>query len=76
MLHNTCSSATVYNQGNHLINEQDMIEPLSPYGKTKFAIEEILKDVFICNKEFGIANLRYFNPVGAHSSGLICEAKK
>ena len=71
------SSATVYKPiGNHLINEEDQIEPFTPYGRTKFTIEEILKDLFFSNKDFRIVNLRYFNPVGAHSSGLISENPK
>ena len=71
------SSATVYKPiGNQLINEEDQIEPFTPYGRTKFTIEEILKDLFFSNKDFRIVNLRYFNPVGAHSSGLISENPK
>tara|TARA_B100002019_G_C21258541_1_gene595337 strand:+ start:1041 stop:2072 length:1032 start_codon:yes stop_codon:yes gene_type:complete len=71
------SSATVYKpKENYLINEDDTVAPITPYGKTKFAIEEILKDVFICNKGLRVVNLRYFNPVGAHKSGLICENPK
>lgn len=45
----------------------------SPYGRTKFMIEEILKDVAIADKELEVVILRYFNPVGAHGSGLIGE---
>lgn len=45
----------------------------NPYGRSKYMVEEILKDFCAANKDFNIALLRYFNPVGAHSSGLIGE---
>ena len=45
----------------------------SPYGKTKYMIEEILKDLSVSNPKFNIISLRYFNPIGNHSSGLIGE---
>lgn len=45
----------------------------NPYGKTKYFIEEILKDQYVSDNSFNIALLRYFNPVGAHESGLIGE---
>lgn len=45
----------------------------NPYGRTKYFIEEILKDLYISDNEFKIAILRYFNPVGAHKSGTIGE---
>ena len=45
----------------------------NPYGKTKYFIEEILKDLYVSDPTFNIALLRYFNPVGAHESGLIGE---
>ncbi len=45
----------------------------NPYGRTKYFIEEILKDLYISDPEFKIAILRYFNPVGAHESGTIGE---
>ena len=69
------SSATVYKpNGLNLLNEDDLLEPKTPYGKTKLTIENILKDLFISDKEnWKIANLRYFNPVGAHPSGIIGE---
>jgi len=72
------SSATVYNE----VDAQNYI-PLkenfptgattNPYGRTKYFIEEILKDLYISDPEFKIAILRYFNPVGAHESGTIGE---
>lgn len=45
----------------------------NPYGKTKYMIEEILKDVCAANPDFSVTLLRYFNPIGAHPSGLIGE---
>ena len=45
----------------------------SPYGKTKYMIEEILKDVCTANPNFSVISLRYFNPIGNHPSGLIGE---
>ena len=50
--------------------------PLSttnPYGSTKLMIEQILRDIYVSDKEWSIALLRYFNPTGAHESGLIGE---
>ena len=70
------SSATVYgDQGVEEVNEemQTGIGITNPYGRTKYMIEEILKDVSIANPEFQIVILRYFNPVGAHESGLLGE---
>ncbi|KOX72084.1 putative UDP-glucose 4-epimerase [Melipona quadrifasciata] len=45
----------------------------NPYGKTKYMVEEILKDLCTSNQEWSVISLRYFNPVGAHSSGQIGE---
>ena len=45
----------------------------NPYGRTKLMIEEILRDVYTADISWNIAILRYFNPVGAHTSGLIGE---
>ncbi len=69
------SSATVYKtQLNKILNEKDICEPINPYGNTKLSIEKILNDIF-CSQplDWRIACLRYFNPVGAHESGLIGE---
>ena len=70
------SSATVYGAA----HEGECIETMptgqeitNPYGKTKYMIEEILKDVCISDPEFSAVALRYFNPVGNHSSGLLGE---
>ena len=68
------SSCTVYGEPNHLpINESEPLKPAtSPYGATKQMGEEILKDIAKAEKMKTIS-LRYFNPVGAHPSGLIGE---
>ena len=71
------SSATVYKtNGNKLLKEEDVLAPNNTYGKTKLTIEEILKDLFNSDKNWRIANLRYFNPVGSDSSGLLEENPK
>lgn len=70
------SSCTVYGepQGMKEVNEETpKSEPNSPYGNTKLIGEHILTDVQKANKHFKVINLRYFNPVGAHPSGLIGE---
>ena len=69
------SSATIYGFPDSIpINENADIKPINPYGNTKAAIEQILRDLYLSNREkWRIANLRYFNPVGAHPSGLIGE---
>ncbi len=72
------SSATVYgDQGKdsgHCVETMKTGENLTnPYGRTKYMIEEILKDVATSDTEFSATLLRYFNPVGAHPSGLLGE---
>ena len=69
------SSATVYGEHNVAPFREDMPTGgcTNPYGKTKFMIEEILKDLYASDPEWSIALLRYFNPIGAHESGLIGE---
>ena len=68
------SSATVYGNPEVLpITEQAPLSTLNPYGTTKLMIENILKDVSYSDKEWSIVALRYFNPIGAHKSGLIGE---
>ena len=69
------SSATVYgNQGNpKYVETMKKQTPSSPYGKTKDMIEEILEDLYISDNEWNITLLRYFNPIGAHETGLIGE---
>ena len=69
------SSATIYGfTKDYSIKEKNIISPINPYGQTKAAIEQLLNDLF--NSEpsiWKIANLRYFNPIGAHPSGLLGE---
>ena len=69
------SSATIYGlSGKKPILEKDLIKPINPYGHTKAAIEQILKDLSNSeDKAWRIITLRYFNPIGAHESGLIGE---
>ena len=68
------SSATVYGDPISLpIKEDFPLSTTNPYGTTKLVIEGILKDLYKADPEWSIAILRYFNPVGAHKSGLIGE---
>ena len=71
------SSATVYGAPKTVPIQEDF--PLSvtnPYGRTKLMIEDILRDLYASDNTFNIAILRYFNPIGAHESGLIGEDPK
>ena len=72
------SSATVYGMNNPVPFREDM--PIggttNPYGTTKFFIEQMLQDLAFADPTWKIALLRYFNPVGAHESGLIGENPK
>ena len=70
------SSATVYGDP----GKPEYVETMrtgqdisSPYGKTKYMIEEILKDATVANPKLSVVTLRYFNPIGAHPSGLLGE---
>ncbi|MGQ7353745.1 UDP-glucose 4-epimerase GalE [Streptococcus suis] len=68
------SSATVYG----LNNPSPLVENMptsatNPYGYTKVMLEQILRDLEVSDKEWSVALLRYFNPIGAHESGLIGE---
>tara|TARA_B100000242_G_scaffold252048_1_gene193974 strand:+ start:1172 stop:2215 length:1044 start_codon:yes stop_codon:yes gene_type:complete len=69
------SSASIYGRKSfEKLRENSEIMPINPYGHTKAAIEFFLKDIFeSSNNIWRIANLRYFNPIGAHKSGLIGE---
>ena len=68
------SSATVYGEPAFVpIKEHFPTSVKNPYGRTKLMIEEILRDLYVSDKTWSIGILRYFNPVGAHSSGLIGE---
>ncbi len=69
------SSATVYGDS-HILpwNENlDLKIPKSPYAQSKFIIENFLRNIFINDHEWSVGILRYFNPIGAHSSGLLGE---
>ncbi len=68
------SSATVYGSPKSLpIKEDFPLSTTNPYGSTKLYIEGILRDLYTSNNDWSIALLRYFNPIGAHKSGLIGE---
>jgi UDP-glucose 4-epimerase len=68
------SSATVYGDPKYLpYDENHPTLPTNPYGRTKLQVEQLLQDVSNSSKEWSIACLRYFNPVGAHETGLIGE---
>ncbi|MCM1157299.1 MAG: UDP-glucose 4-epimerase GalE [Bacteroidales bacterium] len=70
------SSATVYGEPEVVpITEDSPVGGVTnPYGRTKFMLEEILRDIQKADNSFDVALLRYFNPIGAHESGLIGEA--
>ena len=72
------SSATVYGEPVFLpITEDCPVGKITnPYGQTKAVIEQILKDIYISDNEWNIVLLRYFNPIGAHISGMIGEDTK
>lgn len=68
------SSATVYGTPDSLpIKEDFPLSATNPYGQTKLMIEQILKDLCVSSDKWNVILLRYFNPIGAHSSGLIGE---
>ncbi len=68
------SSATVYGNPKSLpIKEDFPLSTTNPYGTTKLFIEHILEDLYVSNDKWNITILRYFNPIGAHKSGLIGE---
>ncbi|MBO5221561.1 MAG: UDP-glucose 4-epimerase GalE [Clostridia bacterium] len=68
------SSATVYgNPATVPIREDFPLSTTNPYGTTKLMIERILEDVVVANPDWSVVLLRYFNPIGAHKSGLIGE---
>jgi UDP-glucose 4-epimerase len=69
------SSATVYGEPRALpINEQHPLSATNPYGRTKLVIEGMLRDLHSSDEDWRICILRYFNPAGAHESGLLGEA--
>jgi UDP-glucose 4-epimerase len=68
------SSATVYGMPERVpISEDFPLGATNPYGRTKLFIEEIMRDIYVSDREWSIALLRYYNPIGAHKSGLIGE---
>ena len=68
------SSASVYgNSPTIKCKEETELNPISVYGKTKLIIEDILKNLYKSQPKWKIINLRYFNPIGAHSTGIIGE---
>ncbi|MET1117198.1 MAG: UDP-glucose 4-epimerase GalE [Comamonas sp.] len=68
------SSATVYGDPQQLpLTESHSLSATNPYGRTKLMVEDILRDLYRADPSWSIGILRYFNPVGAHSSGLIGE---
>lgn len=71
------SSATVYGMSKTMPLVETMpLGAINPYGRTKLFIEEILRDLYASDNGWSIALLRYFNPIGAHESGLIGEDPK
>jgi len=68
------SSATVYGMNNiSPLTENLPLSTTNPYGSTKLMIEQILRDIFLADNTWSISPLRYFNPIGAHDSGMIGE---
>lgn len=68
------SSATVYGDPGVTRYTEDLpLRPTNVYGRTKFMVEDVLRDIYKSDSEWKVAILRYFNPVGAHESGLIGE---
>lgn len=71
------SSATVYGMNNVSPLTEDLpLSTTNPYGTTKMYIESILRDLYQSDKDWSVALLRYFNPIGAHHSGMIGEDPK
>ena len=68
------SSASVYGNAPTIkCKEETKLNPISVYGKTKLIIEDILKNLYKSEPKWKIINLRYFNPIGAHSTGILGE---
>lgn len=72
------SSATVYGEPEFVPITEDCPKhnPTNPYGQTKSMLEQILSDLYVGDEEWNVVLLRYFNPIGAHESGLIGEDPK
>jgi UDP-glucose 4-epimerase len=68
------SSATVYGDPKEVpVKESASLTATNPYGRTKLMIEDMLRDIYLSDERWSIALLRYFNPIGAHQSGMIGE---
>lgn len=68
------SSAAVYGQQiEPPLQEESLLNPINPYGRSKLMVEQILEDLYSAQPRLSIVRLRYFNPIGAHPSGLIGE---
>jgi UDP-glucose 4-epimerase len=68
------SSATVYSAANEMpLTEESALGCSNPYGWSKFMCEQVLRDFAVANNDFSVVLLRYFNPIGAHESGIIGE---
>ncbi len=68
------SSCTVYGNPAQLpVNEATPVAPVSPYGRTKVAVEDLFSDLCATDPNMSVLSLRYFNPIGAHPSGLLGE---
>lgn len=72
------SSATVYasNNGKPFSEDDEKGKPTNPYGWSKWFIEQILEDLYTCDNSWNVVIFRYFNPIGAHISGMIGEDPK
>ncbi|MGN0453438.1 MAG: UDP-glucose 4-epimerase GalE [Ruminococcus sp.] len=71
------SSATVYGAAEKMPLTEDMpLGTINPYGRTKLIIEDMLRDISAADTEWTVALLRYFNPIGAHESGIIGESPR
>lgn len=71
------SSATVYGEPQYLpFTEAHPLAPTNPYGRTKLIVEDMLRDLCVASPAFSVVTLRYFNPIGAHPSGLIGESPR
>lgn len=69
------STATVYGDPDELpLTENSALKPYNPYGKTKYAVEQLLESACGADCNFSVAILRYFNPIGAHPSGTMGES--
>jgi UDP-glucose 4-epimerase len=69
------STATVYREDNTLpFTEESVLGTTNPYSTSKLIVERIIQDNYVSNKNFSSVILRYFNPIGAHPSGLIGES--